>query len=352
MIDTVTQITNLPLGTLKTQLAEWEEPAFRYNQIIQWLYKKRVDSFDSMHNVAKSTRKKLADKYTVEKLPVRYLLESEKGDAVKFGFGAGTEDAVIETVLLYDGKRRSLCVSSQLGCSLDCRFCETATMGLIRNLTLHEITGQVIGANDYLAAHDDRPVTNIIFMGMGEALANFNTFLDALEIIMHKDCFAIGGRKITVSTAGLIPAVRKLMALDLNINLAISLNAPTDDLRNRLMPINRKYPIKTVIDAAKEYYKKKGAVVTFEYILIAGENDSDKAADALSKLLRGVPCKVNLIQLNPCTNGSMHAPTRQRLETFMGKLAAHRIAVTVRKSRGRDISGACGQLAGKHNRKI
>jgi len=341
-------ITNLTLNQLENTLQEMGEPSFRFKQIMQWLYQKRVNCFDDMRNITKSLKQKLQKNHAIEKLPIEYLLKSEKGDAVKFGFEVGDTKDIIESVLLYNGKRRSLCVSSQLGCGLGCVFCETGKMGFVRNLTLHEIIGQLIAANDYLAGYNDKTVTNIIFMGMGEALADFETFLAALEIIMHKQCFAIGGRKITVSSAGVIPSIKKLIQAKLNINCAISLNAYCNELRDVLMPINKKYPIEDLIDIAGEYYTKIGAMVTFEYVLIQGENDTDKAARALIKLLKRVPCKVNLIQLNPYTDSLLHPSSTQQLNRFVKMLAENNVNVTVRKSRGGDISGACGQLAGKY----
>lgn len=340
-------ITNLTLQQLQQTLQEMGEPGFRFKQIVHWLYKKRVDSLDAMRNVAKSTRQKLQEKYTVEKLPLCYLLESKNNDAVKFGFQVGTEGDIIESVLLYDGKRRSLCVSSQLGCALGCVFCETGNMGYIRNLTQHEILGQLIAANDYLAGHSDKLVSNIIFMGMGETLLNYDTFLPALEIIMDERCFSIGGRKITVSTAGIVPAIEKLIQEKLNIKLAISLNAYSNDQRNAIMPINKQYPIEDLIKVAKSYYKKLSRRITFEYVLIQGENDTEEAVVALTGLLKKVPCKINLIPLNPYTNSSLKASEEEQLNKFAKQLAENGLYVTVRKSRGQDISGACGQLAGK-----
>ncbi len=340
-------ITNLTLKQLQQELRDLGEPGFRFKQILSWIYQKRVDSFDGMRNISKELRQKLAETVTIEKLPIRYQLESKTKDAVKFGFAAGAEEDIIESVLIYGSKGRSLCISSQLGCALGCVFCETGKMGFIRNLTLHEITGQLIAANDYLATRSEKPVTNIIFMGMGEALTNFKTFLSSLEIIMHPECFGIGGRKVTVSTAGVIPSIEKLMAESLNINLAISLNACSNEKRSAVMPVNKKYPIEVLVKAAREYYRQTGSMVTFEYVLIHEENDTDEAAQELKKLFRNVPCKVNLIPLNPYTEGTLKAPSDVQLNRFAKQLADGGLQVTVRKSRGRDISGACGQLSGK-----
>lgn len=340
-------ITNLTLIRLRHTLQEMNQPAFRFKQILNWLYKKRVGTFGAMKNVPKSIQEELRESYSIEKLPIRYLLESKNRDAVKFGFEVGTEGDIIESVILYDVKRRSLCISAQLGCAFGCVFCETAKMGFIRNLTQHEILAQLIAANDYLADRSDKLISNIIFMGMGEALSNFDNFLSALKIIMDNDCFGIGGRKITVSTAGIIPSIEKLMRENLNIGLSISLNSYSNDKRSAIMPVNKKYPIEDLIAAATAYYKNVGPRVTFEYVVIEDENDTDEAASALIKLLKRAPCKINLIPLNQYSNCNMKAPTEIRLNNLASKLAENGLTVTVRKSKGQDIMGACGQLSGK-----
>lgn len=340
-------ITNLTIEELQEELATMGEPGFRIKQVIKWVYQKRVNSFNDMRNVPKTLHEKLKERYSVEKMVVKYLLESNKGDAVKFGFETGEDDGVVESVLLYDGKRRSLCISSQLGCALGCVFCETGRMGFIRNLTQQEILGQIIGANDYLTSHNDKLVTNIIFMGMGEALLNYDNFISSLKIIMHDDCFGMRGRRITVSTAGVIPAIEKFLKEDMKMGLAFSLNTYSNEERNRIMPVNKMYPIETLIEAAGDYYKKFGERVTFEYVLMHGENDTEEAAEALKRQLGRVPCKINLIPVNPYTGGTIGAPDEESLNTFARTLSDSGLCVTVRKSRGLDICAACGQLAGK-----
>jgi len=340
-------IKNIPLKQLTEQVKAMEEPEFRARQIIKWVYQKRVDSFNAMTTLSKSLREKLGEVYSCEKLPVRSVLVSKYGDAVKFAVGLRNTRHVAECVLLVDGKRRTACLSSQLGCGLGCVFCATGTMGFLRNLTLDEIIGQLIAINDYLGARDDKLVTNIVFMGMGEALSNFDTFRDALDIIMHEDTFNIGGRRITVSTAGVIPSVERLMTLDLNIGLAISLNAWSDEERSRIMPVNRTYPIASLVDIAKRYYEKTGRRVTFEYVLIAGKTDTADGVNALVDMLGGFPCKINLIPLNVYGQAELRRTPEKTLLWFADELHRRGIAATVRKSRGQDISGACGQLAGR-----
>lgn len=343
----VEHITNLTIEQLQEALVKMGEPAFRTKQILKWVYQKRIKSFDDMKNVPNTLREKLKEKYSVEKMPIEYLLESKNGDAVKFGFETGKGDGIIESVILYDGKRRSLCISSQLGCALGCVFCETGRMGFIRNLTQGEILGQLISANDYLVAHSDKIVTNIIFMGMGEALLNYDTFLSSLRIIMNDDCFDLKGRRITVSSVGVVPSIQKFIDENIKIGLAISLNTYNDEKRNKLVPINKKYPIESLIKIVRSYYSKFRKQVTFEYVLMHGENDTEEAAETLIRQLRGVPCKLNLIPVNPFTDSKISAPTEEQLNRFAKRLADSGLYITVRKSRGQDICAACGQLAGR-----
>ncbi|MDD5676063.1 MAG: 23S rRNA (adenine(2503)-C(2))-methyltransferase RlmN, partial [Chitinivibrionales bacterium] len=228
-----------------------------------------------------------------------------------------------------------------------CIYCQTGALGFSRNLTQAEILGQLIALNDYLSGKKDKCITNIVFMGMGEALSNFDALMPAIGVIMADDGFQIGGRKITISTAGVVPNIKRLMQQDLNVGLAISLNAFNNEQRSRLMPINRRYPIEELVAVAAEYFKKTGRRVTFEYVCIANVNDTDEAAAALIKILGPCTCKINLIGLNP-TNATTpyKAPAAKRLETFAELLRKGGLAVTIRAGRGRDIAGACGQLAG------
>ena len=342
-------LKNLSFAELKEQMAAQNEPAFRARQVFKWIYQKRLDSFDGMDNIPKTSRAKFGESFGITKLPVTAVLESARRDAVKFGFSVDG-GAVIESVLLYDDDRRTACISSQLGCGLGCVFCATGKTGLVRNLTQAEIIGQLIGMNDYLSSKQDKPVTNIVFMGMGEALSNFDTFRGAIDIIMSEDAFCIGGRRITVSTAGVVPSIERLMQENLTIGLAISLNAYSDEKRSAIMPINRKYPIAQLVDAARRYFEKTGRRVTFEYVLVEGENDTREAADALERLLKNLPCKINLIPINPGGGErEFKAPSEAAVNAFCEELFRRGMTATLRKSRGRDISGACGQLGARFN---
>lgn len=338
---------NITPSALPSRIEELGEPKFRAKQIFKWVYQKRVGSFGEMNNMPKTLRERLSGLFTLQKMEPLFIKESKFGDAVKFGFSLVESPHLVESVLLYDDDRRTACLSSQLGCALGCVFCQTGKMGFIRNLTQEEIIGQLIGINDYLLSKSDKLVTNIVFMGMGEALSNFRNFLSSLQIIMHEDAFNIGGRRITVSTAGVIPSIERLMEEELNIGLAISLNAFTNEQRDRLMPVNRKYPIESLVSIAKAYFNKTGRRVTFEYVLIEGETDSLEAADSLQRFLGGFPCKINLIPLNPSSDSVLRNTSDSNLERFSDQLHQRGLSATIRKSRGQDIWGACGQLSGR-----
>jgi 23S rRNA (adenine2503-C2)-methyltransferase len=299
-----------------------------------------------MKNVSGSFRSTLAQTYSIEKMKPIEILESSSKDAVKFGFSLIESKHVVESVLLIDNDRRTACLSSQLGCGLGCVFCETGKMGFIRNLTQEEIIGQLIGINDYLFSKGDKLVTNIVFMGMGEALSNYLNFISSLSIIMDEETFNIGGRRITVSTAGVIPSIEKLISEGLNIGLAISLNAYTNKQRDALMPVNRQYPIEQLVSIAKKYFEATGRRVTFEYVIIDGETNTRDAVETLVRLLSGFPCKVNCIPVNPSSSSPMKIPDERSVDHFADELHKRGVAATVRRSKGRDISGACGQLAG------
>jgi 23S rRNA (adenine2503-C2)-methyltransferase len=338
------RIKNLPLPDLRQAIMGLGEPKFRAQQIIKWIYQKRVGSFAEMKNVAKETREKLSRTFCLEKLiPVKTIVSPHK-DAVKFAFKLVESEYCAESVLLIDGERRTACLSSQLGCGLGCTFCETGRLGFIRNLTQEEIIGQLIGINDHCASSNDKLVTNIVFMGMGEALSNFGNFRSSLDIIMDEECFLIGARRITVSTAGVVPSIDRLIAENLTIGLAVSLNHYSNELRSTIMPINKKYPIEAIVEAADRYTKATGRRVTFEYVVIPGETDTPEAATALKKLLGHGSAKINLIPLNPVTGSKKIVPVKDDAVRFSERLHALGLAATVRASRGRDISGACGQL--------
>ncbi len=338
-------LTDLSIDELTAMLKTHGQPAFRTKQLIAWLWQRRVNSIDAMSDQSAAFRAQLAQEYALGRLAPVAVLASKEGDAVKFGF-TSRDNWTIESVLLIDGDRRSLCVSSQIGCGMGCVFCRTGKLGFIRNLSIGEILGQIAAVNTWLAdTGDSRPVTNLIFMGMGEALLNYKNFRAALAIIQHEQGFFIGGRKITVSTSGVVPAIRRFAAEGLNVGIAISLNSYNDEKRSAVMPVNRRWPIAELVKTAKEFVAATKCDVTFEYVVIKGENDSDEAARAVIGYLRGFNCKVNLIPLNPVgDDNALQAPVMAAVDAFGLKLSNAGLTVTVRKSRGRDIDGACGQL--------
>lgn len=322
-----------------------KQPAFRVTQVRDWMYDKFVSDFEGMRNIPNSLKEALQEKYSLDLPELVHTIGSPEQKAVKFAFKSA--DDLYESVILFADKRRTLCVSSQIGCALGCRFCETAKLGFVRNLSVAEIVGQVIRANQYLKSVDEYPISNIVFMGMGEALSNFDNFKKSLQILTSETMLKLGTRKITVSTAGVVHNIQKLIDHNINIGLAISLNASSDAERSAIMPINDRYPITELLEVAKAYAEFRGRPVTFEYVVIDGKNDSDQSAKQLIAMLRGYPCKVNLIPLNDCTTEGLHRPKEEYIDLFSKKLHDGGLTVTVRRSGAQDIDGACGQLAGK-----
>ncbi|MFW5959587.1 MAG: 23S rRNA (adenine(2503)-C(2))-methyltransferase RlmN [Chitinivibrionales bacterium] len=338
-------IRDLSSGELRDiVVSDYRGKRFRVKQILNWLYKGGCVSFEDMRNLPKGLIKYLDEHYSCKLPEVKRVLEDPEGDAVKFGFDSGGE-YLFESVILRRENKRALCVSSQLGCKLNCSFCSTGSMGFIRDLTQAEILGQVVSANTYLKEQGERGVSSVIFMGMGEPLLNYEHVLGAVRVLMDRDCFGIGGRRITLSSAGVVPAIRRFIKEGLNCNLAISLNSWSDDIRDRLMPVNRTYPISELIKLAHEYHKSTGNTLTYEYVFIRGETDTDEALESLIKRFSDVPCRFNIIPLN--TTESYYTNTSSRLNRFASALVERGFNVTVRKSRGRGVKGACGQLSGE-----
>ena len=296
-----------------------------------------------MTNLSKALREKLAQKTRITALRQVDCQESAVDEAVKFLFELPTGQR-IESVLIVDGDRRTVCLSSQVGCPLDCKFCATGRMGMIANLEAGQIVDQLLQVSMFARTRGER-VTNVVMMGMGEPLLNYDEVVRALRLMRLEEGLGLGGRKITVSTAGYLPGIRKLIAEDLNVGLAISLNATTDETRAQLMPINRKYKIADLLMAAREFFDCRSYRVTFEYVLMAGLTDAGEDARRLAGLIRDVPCKINLIPYNEFEGeGRFRRPSRRRLELFYQVLRELEVEFTVRESRGRDIDAACGQL--------
>ncbi|MBN98463.1 MAG: 23S rRNA (adenine(2503)-C(2))-methyltransferase RlmN [Gemmatimonadetes bacterium] len=340
-------------GELREFVMQMGQENYRAQQLQSWIFGKGVASLDEMTNLSRKFREELKEIAWVSELQKLMCRESDTGQAHKFLFQLPGGER-IESVLIVEGKRRTACLSSQVGCALDCSFCATGRMGFVRNLSAAQIVDQLLQVDRVLQERGER-VTNVVMMGMGEPLLNYNNLVQAIQLMGLEAGPGIGGRRITVSTAGYLPGIRKLAREELNIGLAISLNATTDELRERLMPINRKYKIADLLEAAQEFYELRGRRVTFEYVLMAGVTDADHDALQLAALSRGLPCKINLIPYNELgLQTAYRRPSQRRLSRFVEILEAHTsVAVTVRESRGRDIDAACGQLfLQQGNRKI
>lgn len=339
MIDLYT----LSLEQLGDLLAEWGEPRFRTKQIWDWLYDKRVNSFDAMANLPKSLRDQLAAKTTLGSLEI--AAQEESGDGTIKRLYRLHDGQLIESVLMeYDDDRRTACISTQAGCAMGCVFCATGQMGFARHLTPDEIFEQALMFARDLEARGER-LSNIVLMGMGEPFHNYEASLTAVRRLMSD--LGIGARHITISTVGLVPLIRRFADEGLQVKLAVSLHAATDEERNALLPVNRKYPLADLIEACKYYVEKTGRRMTFEWTLIQGENDTPEQAHNLGRLLQGVHCHVNVIPLNP-TGGYGGAPSATgRIEAFIQTLSEYGIPATVRIRRGIDINAGCGQLKSK-----
>jgi len=314
--------------------------AFRGRQIRQWLFKRLASSFDEMTNLASSLRELLKEKANINHLE-RIRTQVSRDSTEKYLFRL-TDGLHIESVLIPERGHYTLCISSQAGCAMDCAFCHTGQLGLKRNLTPAEIVEQVIQVKRVMKEPD--LLTNIVFMGMGEPLANYKRVLAAINNMTAEDGMNFSHRKVTLSTCGLVPEIRRL-GRDTTVNLAVSLNASNDRTRDLLMPINRKYNLKTLITACRDFPLPNRRMITFEYILIDGINDRPKDALNLSKLLAGLRAKINLIPLNPGPNKDMNKPSKERILEFQDILIKKHFTAIIRKSKGQDISAACGQLS-------
>ncbi len=344
--------TNL-LGLSRKQLIAFfeglGEKPFRAQQVMQWIHQFGVDNFDEMSNISKKLRDKLKTVSYIQAPDITYQNISSDGTrkwVMKMPGGSS-----IETVLIPEGNRGTLCISSQIGCALDCSFCSTGKQGFNRNLSTAEIVGQVwnaIGSFEDIDRSKDRPVTNVVLMGMGEPLLNFDNVMDAIDIMMDDFAYSISKRRLTISTAGVVPALDKLADYT-DASIAISLHAPNDTLRNELVPVNRKYPIAMLLESVKGYLDKLAdkRKATIEYTLMAGVNDRKEHAMELIELLRDLPCKINLIPFNPFPGSGYKKPSNNEVRCFQDWLMKAGYITTVRTTRGDDIDAACGQLVGQ-----
>ncbi len=327
--------------------AEHGEKPFRARQVLRWMHRSGQGDFDAMTDIAKSLREKLKLVATI--VPPSIVSDRLSDDGTrKFLFDVGGGNAV-ETVFIPEDDRGTLCVSTQAGCALDCSFCSTGKQGFNRNLTVAEIIGQLWQANRALGADQtgERIVSNVVLMGMGEPLANFENSVAALRLMLDDNAYGLSRRRVTVSTSGLVPVMDRLRD-ECPVALAVSLHAPNDALRDELVPINQKYPLRQLMDACLRYLDKAPRdFVTFEYVMLDGVNDSDAHARQLLALTRGVPCKFNLIPFNPFPGSIYRRSPAPRIRGFAEILMNAGIVTTTRKTRGDDIDAACGQLAGQ-----
>lgn len=341
-MDNVTEKINLKglnLAEIAAQMAALGEKPYRAHQIYQWLYQKNVTDWTQMSNISAPLRTELANRFEITSVRLKDTRASQVDGSVKFLFELN-DGNLVEAVYMPEERRRTVCLSSQAGCPIGCVFCATGIMGLKRNLTAGEIVDQLLFINAAMPS----PVTNVVFMGMGEPFLNYENVMRAAQIFNSELGPELSARHITISTCGIIPAINRFIAEDQRYKLAISLTATTDDQRDQLIPVNRKYPLADLLKTAREYTRKSRRRLTFEYILMAGVNDTSADARRLVKLLNPIPCKLNLIPYNENPQFPFRAPTEEHLNEFIRAIYHAPFAVTVRRSKGLDIAAACGQL--------
>ena len=346
---TKVNLLGLPLEKMEAFFLEIGEKRFRATQVMKWIHHYGVSDFDEMTNVGKALRERL--KQVAEVRGPEVVLESKSEDGSRKWVVKLDGGSCVETVLIPDGKRATLCVSSQIGCALDCSFCSTGKQGFNRNLTAAEVIGQVWIASKALTQGpgiNDQAVSNVVMMGMGEPLLNFDNVVDAMKLMMEDLGYGISKRRVTLSTAGVVPAIDQLREVT-DVALAISLHAPNNELRNTLVPINKKYPIEELMAACQRYLEVLGdkRVITIEYTLIDGINDLPEHAREMAKLLRDLPCKINLIPFNPFPNTDYRRSPRKSVLAFQAILNKAGYVAPIRTTRGDDIDAACGQLVGE-----
>jgi 23S rRNA (adenine2503-C2)-methyltransferase len=346
MTDTRASLIGLSRAELAAELAAIGEPAFRARQLWHWIYHRGARDFAAMTTLAKPLRERLAERFSLDRPGVALAQLSSDGTRKwLLRFADGKE---AETVFIPEDDRGALCISSQVGCTLTCSFCHTGTQRWVRNLTAAEIVGQLLVARDaydqWPSARDERLLSNVVLMGMGEPLFNYDNVAKAMGIVMDGDGIALSRRRITLSTSGVVPLIPRAGA-ELGVNLAISLHAVTDELRDVLVPINRKYPIAELLQACRDYPVASNARrITFEYVLLKGVNDSAADARALARLVSGLPAKFNLIPFNPWPGAPYETPPIKRMQVFAEILNDAGYTAPIRVPRGRDILAACGQL--------
>jgi 23S rRNA (adenine2503-C2)-methyltransferase len=339
-------LLDLSLPELTQLLVDWGQPRFRATQVWRWVYHTLTDNPNEMVNLPKELRDRLAEQTYVGRLRLLDSVVAEDGLTEKALFEAA-DGQTFECVLMRYTARNTVCVSSQIGCPLGCEFCATGQQGYVRDLTVGEITAQVLYYARQLRQQNAH-VTNVVFMGMGEPMLNYDAVWRAILNLNDGEGLALGARRFTLSTAGVVPGIERLARESLEVGLAVSLHAPTDALRDRIVPLNRRYPLARLLDATRLYIERTGRRVTFEYALVEGLNDTDEHAEQTARLLSGLLCHVNLIPMNPTPGGAYEPSSRTRAMRFQEILVKGRIRTTVRLARGLEIGAGCGQLRGRY----
>ena len=344
-MDKKKDIRSLTKDELRSFFVSENDKAFRGNQVYEWLWAKGAHSFEDMTNISKETRQMLENNFVINHIEVDTMQRSKDGtvkNAVRLHDGL-----IVESVLIPTGTRTTACVSSQVGCSLDCSFCATARLKKMRNLNPDEIYDQVAAINKESLLYYNRKLSNIVYMGMGEPLMNYNNVLKSIEKITSPEGLGMSPKRITVSTSGLPKMIKKLADDEVKFNLAVSLHSAIDEVRSKIMPFSKTFPLEDLRESLEYWYEKTESRVTYEYVVWNGINDTKEAIQALVKFCKYVPCKVNLIEYNPIDDGEFQQAKPDVINNYISNLEMNDIIVNVRRSRGKDIDAACGQLANK-----
>lgn len=345
MISEKKDIRALSKEELRNFFISTGDKAFRGNQVYEWLWNKGAHSFEDMTNISKETRTQLEENFVINHIKVDTLQKSKDGtikNAVRLHDGL-----IVESVLIPTSKRTTACVSSQVGCSLDCTFCATARLKRMRNLNPDEIYDQVVAIHRESMLYHNRPLTNIVFMGMGEPLMNYKNVLESIEKITSDEGLGMSPKRITLSTSGVPKMIKKLADDEVKFNLAVSLHSAIQETREQIMPFAKSFTLSDLQESLEYWYTKTKKKITYEYVVWKGINDKDEDIKALVKFCKYVPSKVNLIEYNPIDDGDFQQANDEAIQNYINQLETHRIPVTVRRSRGKDIDAACGQLANK-----
>mgnify|MGYP006196326477 CR=1 FL=1 len=339
-------IRSLDLPQLQQHFTEMKEPAYRAKQVYQWLWEKSARSFEEMSNLSKDLRKKLDENYTINVVEINSA-QFSNDHTIKNAFRL-YDGNIVEGVLIPTEERMTACVSSQVGCSLTCKFCATGYMDRKRNLNADEIYDQVLAINNESKQYHNRPLSNIVFMGMGEPLMNYNNVIKAIDKITGDEGLGMSPKRITVSTSGLPKMIKKMADDEVKFKLAVSLHSAVEEVRNEIMPFSKNFPLPELLQSLKYWYQKTKSKITFEYVVWKGINDTTSDIQALVKFCKQVPCKVNLIEYNPIDDGVFQQADEQAINAYINALENNGIVAKVRRSRGKDIDAACGQLANKN----